>query len=200
MEIESIVGFLKEIERFKACERTCQTTRIGRAESDAEHSWHLAVFLVLLESEFEHLDFAKMIKMALIHDLPEIYAGDTNPYRGDLINKEENERQAAEKIFGNLPDEIGRKLASLFDEYIEQQSAESKIVKAADKLMPLIQNLCTNENHSSYRQLDVTYEEVVAYMDKFFSNGILKLFYERLRSEANQSGVFSVFKKHARPQ
>jgi catechol 2,3-dioxygenase-like lactoylglutathione lyase family enzyme len=47
----STIRFLKEIEKFKTCERTCHTTRAGRSESNAEHSWHLAVFLILLENE-----------------------------------------------------------------------------------------------------------------------------------------------------
>ena len=190
-ELESIIRFLREIERFKTCERTCHTTNVGRAESDAEHSWHLAVFLILLENEFENIDFAKLLKMALIHDLPEIYAGDTNPYRGDSVNKEENEKHAAERLFADLPDAIAENLRSLFKEYVSQESLEAKIVKSADKLMPLIQNTCTNENYSSYRKLGVTYEEVVAYMDQFFSEGMLKRFYRRLLSEAHQNGVFS---------
>lgn len=93
MEIEATINFLKEIEKFKTCERTCQTTRDGRAESDAEHSWHLAVFLILIENKLDNIDFAKLLKIALIHDLPEIYAGDTNPYRGDTNNKEEKEKK-----------------------------------------------------------------------------------------------------------
>ncbi len=191
MDIESTIDFLKEIEKFKTCERTCQTTQIGRAESDAEHSWHLAVFLVLLENEFENIDFAKLLKLALIHDLPEIYAGDTNPYRGDTTNKEENERNAAEKLFAILPDPAAKKLSSLFDDYLNQESVESQIVKSADKLMPLIQNLCTNEDHSSYRKLNVEYPEVLEYMGKYFSGGVLEKFYGNLLSEAQDKGVFS---------
>ncbi len=191
MEIESTIDFLKEIEKFKTCERTCQTTSIGRAESDAEHSWHLAVFLVLLENEFENIDFAKLLKMALIHDLPEIYAGDTNPYRGDTTNKEENEKNAAEKLFAILPDPAANKLTSLFDEYLKQESLESQIVKSADKLMPLIQNLCTNDHHSSYRKLNVEYQEVLKYMGKYFPGGVLEKFYGNLLSEAQHNGVFS---------
>ncbi len=192
MDIESTISFLKEIEKFKTCERECHTTNIRRAESDAEHSWHLAIFLILLEKEVEGIDFLKVLKMALIHDLPEIYAGDTNPYRGDTTNKEENEKNAAEKLFSELPDQLSDQFKSLFDEYIEQASIESQIVKSADKLMPLIQNLCTNEQHSSYRKLNVEYEEVVAYMDKYFSGeGVLGHFYKCLLAEAREKGVFS---------
>ena len=56
--------------------------------------------------------------------------------------------------------------------------------------MPLIQNLCTNEQHSAYRARKVSYEEVVAYMDDFFPEGVLKPFYEKLLAEADQEGVF----------
>ena len=191
METKSTIDFLKEIEKFKTCERVCQTTGIGRAESDAEHSWHLAIFLILLENEFEDVDFAKLLKMALIHDLPEIYAGDTNPYRGDTIGKEDKEKKAAEKLFSMLPDPAAKYLSSLFDEYINQDSVESQIVKSADKLMPLIQNLCTNPHHSSYRQLKVEYREVSEYMSKYFSGGVLEKFYTDLLSEAHDKGVFS---------
>ena len=191
MEIESTINFLKEIEKFKTCERVCQTSSDGRAESDAEHSWHLSIFLILLESEFDDIDFAKLLKMALIHDLPEIYAGDTNPYRGDTKNKEENEKLAAGKLFSMLPESTSKGLSSLFDEYINQESLESKIVKSADKLMPLIQNLCTNECHSSYRKLNVEYREVLEYMNKYFSGGVLEKFYQKLISEAHDNGVFS---------
>jgi putative hydrolase of HD superfamily len=103
MNNEAVVDFLKEIEKFKTCERTCRTTDTTRAESDAEHSWHLATFLLLLEDELPEVDFTRVLKLALIHDLPEIYAGDTNPYRSDLTNKEENEKVAADKLFNMLP-------------------------------------------------------------------------------------------------
>lgn len=190
MEIASIIEFLKEIEKFKTCERDCRTTRVERAESDAEHTWHLALFLVLLEDAFEHIDFTKLLKIALIHDLPELYAGDTNPYRSDTTNKEANEKKAAEQLFSKLPAAVGHKLAALFEEYINQTSLEARIVKSADKLMPLIQNLCTNAQHSAYRARQVTYEEVIAYMDPFFPDGVLKELYQRLLSEASNNGVF----------
>ncbi len=187
MEHEQIISFLKEIEIFKTCERTCQTTSINRAESDAEHSWHLGIFLMLLEN----VDITKLLKLALIHDLPEIYASDTNPYRDNTENKEENEKNAAKKLFSQLPSAKKNQFSSLFDEYVEQNTIESKIVKSADKLMPLIQNLCTNESHSSYRKMKVNYSEVKEYMDKYFqSGGILNDFYIKLLSKADTEGVF----------
>jgi putative hydrolase of HD superfamily len=79
----------------------------------------------------------------------------------------------------------------LFKEYLDQSTIESQIVKSADKLMPLIQNICTNENYSSYRELEVQYQEVKEYLDDYFqSDGILKIFYKKLLDESNSKGVF----------
>ncbi len=191
MKIESTINFLKIIEQFKTCERSCRTTDNSRPESDAEHSWHLATFLLLLEDEFEGVDFTKILKISLIHDLPEIYAGDTNPYKDDTSNKEENEKEAAQKLFSVLPESIKKKFEDLFQEYLEQNTIESRIVKSADKLMPLVQNLCTNKTHSSYRELEVKYREVKDYMDSYFqSDGVLRDFYTRLLEESRCKGVF----------
>jgi len=190
MITDKILSFLKEIEKFKTCERTCHTTREGRPESDAEHSWHLALFLMLFEGEFEGVDVTRMLKMALIHDLPELYTGDTNPYRDDTEHKEENEKKAAGQLCASLPHPSAENLLSLFEEYMAQSSTESKIVKSADKLLPLIQNLCTNSRYSSYRKKRVVYEEVKEYMDPFFPEGILKELYLRLLAEAREKGIF----------
>lgn len=190
MDVMKTIDFLKEIEKFKSCERDCRTSGKGRPESDAEHSWHLAVFLMLIEPALHGIDFTRILKMALIHDLPELYAGDTNPYRGDTSNKEERERAAAGQLFSMLPEGVDDSFQTLFDDYLAQTSKEARIVKAADKLMPLVQNLCTNDHYSAYRDRKVIYEEVVAYMDAFFPEGVLRPFYRELLAEARQKGVF----------
>ncbi|MFH0730036.1 MAG: HD domain-containing protein [Pseudomonadota bacterium] len=191
MNIEQIIDFLKMTEKFKTCERTCRTTNLKRAESNAEHSWHLCLFLLLLEKELGDIDFLRLLKIALIHDLPEILAGDTNPYRGDIQNKALKEKAAADKLFSLLPEALEAEMRTLFDEYVRQETPESKIAKSADKLLPLIQNLCTNDIYSSYRALKVTHEEVVNYMDPYFlTDDILSVLYRRLLNESDRRGVF----------
>lgn len=188
---DNIISFIKEVERFKTCLRTCRTTAPGRTESDAEHSWHLALFLLLLRDRLPGLDLERALSLALIHDLPEIYAGDTNPYRGDSSTKARDEAKAAEKLFGPLPEPEGPRLAALFQEYQDQESLEAKAVKALDKLLPLVQNLCTNPEYSSYRRLKVEFPEVKEYMEPFFgSQGIIRELYNRLLEEARTKGVF----------
>lgn len=191
MEHDRIINFLKEVETFKTCERDCKTSCPERAESDAEHSWHLALFLMLLEDHLESIDMAKLLKLAIVHDLPEIYAGDTNPYRGDTAGKEIREKEAAQRLFALLPEDLNQRFTAIFQEYVDQETIESQIVKAADKLMPLVQNICTNETYSSYRNLNVDIQEVKAYMDKYFpSQSILRPFYKTLLTDAEAEEVF----------
>ena len=191
MDLARIIDFMKEAEKFKTCLRTCRTTSPDRAESDAEHSWHLALFLLVLKDHLEGLDFERILSLALIHDLPEIHSGDVNPYRGDSSTKAQDEQEAAEKLFGQLPGEQGQRLGRLFQEYADQESPEARVVKAVDKLLPLIQNLCTNQEYSSYRRLEVEFHEVEEYMAPFFgTRGIIKDLYSLLLEEARSAGVF----------
>ena len=122
-----VVDFIKEVEKFKTVTRTCRTTGTDRAESDAEYTWHLVMLLMTLEDELQDVDFIKLLKLALIHDLPEIYAGDTNPYRDNVADKEEVEQLAAAKLFDLLPHNIESNFMALFQEYVAQETVESKI-------------------------------------------------------------------------
>ena len=98
---------------------------------------------------------------------------------------------SADKLFNMLPSTLQHKFTELFEEYLNQTTIEARLVKSADKLMPLIQNLCTNNEYSSYRKLEVDYQEAKDYLDKYFkTDGILKQMYETLLQEAKVKGVF----------
>ena len=112
-------------------------------------------------------------------------------YRDDTTRKRAKEQRVAQKLFARLPGKQGAELEALFAEYLDQATPESRFVRAADKLLPLIQNIRTNDDHSSYRRLKVRFEEVAAYMDPYFqSGGVLKVIYSRLLTEARDTGVF----------
>lgn len=190
--MEALLPFALELEKFKTCLRTCHTTLPDRGESDAEHSWHLSMIIMLLDDDFPELDFYKAIKLAMVHDLPEIYAGDTNPYRDNLENKVENELRSAKQLYDLLPEKAFNKMWALFEEYEDQSSEEARLVKRIDKLMPLIQNLCTNGTWSSYRALDVTKQEAHSYLTQFFPKDSKEQeLFELLFNKAEESGVFA---------
>ena len=71
------VDFIKEIEKLKTVTRFNRTLD-GRFENSAEHSWQCAKASMVFKDFYpEKLNIEKVISMLLIHDLGEIYAGDT---------------------------------------------------------------------------------------------------------------------------
>jgi putative hydrolase of HD superfamily len=136
------LAFLVEADRLKGVLRQTTLCDGSRAENSAEHSWHLALMAaVLAEHAPEGADLARALRMALVHDLVEIDAGDTFAY--DLsanVGKEERERQAAARIFGLLPAEQGAEMMALWEEFEEQGTATSRFANAIDRLQPLLNN------------------------------------------------------------
>ena len=144
------IDFLVEIDKMKTILRQTILVDKSKRENDAEHSWHFAVMAMVL---FEYTDSSavnilRVLKMALVHDLVEIYAGDTFAY-DDKGNegKAEREAAAADKIFGLLPQDQGKELHGLWREFEEIQTADSKYANAIDRLQPLINNYMT-EGHT----------------------------------------------------
>lgn len=107
-------------------------------ESDTDHTVMLAVSACALASKlYPSLDVGKVAQFAIIHDLVEVYAGDTNTFNissEDRHKKEERERVALQRIkseFQNvypwIPDTI--------EEYESLIRDEAQFVKAVDKIM-----------------------------------------------------------------
>src|SRR5271157_5440032 len=103
--IEQQIDFLLEIDQLKSIYRRNYVSDGTKRENDAEHSWYFAMAALLL-SEYSNkkIDVQKVIRMALIHDIVEIDAGDTFIY-DEIAKKRQKEREvkAAGRIFGILP-------------------------------------------------------------------------------------------------
>jgi putative hydrolase of HD superfamily len=142
------IDFIIEIDKIKSVFRKTKLIDGSRFENDAEHSWHLAVMVVIL-SEYSNmtLDVTKVLKMVLIHDIVEIDTGDTIIYSKDPTMTDFTEAEAAERIFGLLPEEQKQELAALWHEFEAKESPESKFATAIDRLEPVIQNYF-NDAHS----------------------------------------------------
>jgi putative hydrolases of HD superfamily len=136
------LAFLMEADRLKEVERMTRITNGSRRENTAEHSWHLALFaLVLAEHADEPVDVAKVMMMALLHDLVEIDAGDTFAYDdAGYETKADRERLAADRLFGLLPDDQVGDLRRLWDEFEEGESAEARFAQSIDRLQPVLLN------------------------------------------------------------
>lgn len=158
------LNFLIEIDKIKGILR--QTLILGgeRRENDAEHSWHMALTAMTLEKYYQSpLNMEKVLKMVLIHDLVEIYAGDTPAFGAPNPNKFQEEKEAAYKIFGILPEELGKELLDLWFNFEEGKSHEAKFANACDRFQGFIQNL-TSDGHS-WRKYSVRKHQVLKRME-----------------------------------
>lgn len=140
------IEFLIEIDKIKHVFRKTKLFNGSRYENDAEHAWHLAVMaMVLSEHANEKIDVAKVIKMALIHDIVEIDAGDIIVYdQQNRASAQAKENAAAERIFGILPDDQKQEFISLWKEFEARQTPEAKFAAAIDRLEPILQNHLTD--------------------------------------------------------
>lgn len=154
------IEFIVELDKMKSILR--QTSLIGKdqREDDAQHSWHIAVMAMILEEySNEKVDICKVIKMLLIHDLVEIYAGDTFCYdvEGNK-SKKERELEAADKIYGMLDEDKGKELRSLWDEFEEMKTNEAIFAAAMDRMQPLFSNYCSGGG--TWKKFNVKKEDV----------------------------------------
>jgi putative hydrolase of HD superfamily len=134
--------FLVEVDRLKTVLRQSPLAAADRRENDAEHSWHLAMMVIVLaEYADEPIDTGKVLKLVVLHDLVEIYAGDTPLYDETAAQSQrERELAAAERLFGLLPGDQERELRALWDEFEERVTPEARFAKAMDRMQPLLLN------------------------------------------------------------
>jgi len=140
--LTKLLNFLIEIEKLQRVKRIIHYPD-GSQENSAEHTWHVTMFCLLLTPEVDpKADLLRVVKMALIHDLVEIYAGDTFLFDDEARKgKAKREREAAEKLFGQLPKDRAKEFWVLFEEFEALVTPEAKIVKSFDHLQPLVHNL-----------------------------------------------------------
>lgn len=158
--------FSLEIDKEKNIFRQTHLSGHGRNENDAEHAWHMAIMAYLLrEYANEKVDIARVMLMCLIHDIVEIDAGDTYAYDTEALKTQKAREDAAkERIFSLLPEDQKAELISLFDEFEENRSPESKYAHAMDNLQPLILN--NSNGGGDWREHGVTARTVYGRQEK----------------------------------
>jgi putative hydrolase of HD superfamily len=140
--LDNQISFLVEADKLKSVLRRNYTIHADRKENSAEHSWHAALFaMVLAELSNEPVDIARVVKMLVVHDIVEVDAGDTFIY--DDIGRETQlarEAEAAERIFGLLPSDQATAFRDLWREFESAVSPEAKFAKAIDRFAGFIHN------------------------------------------------------------
>jgi putative hydrolase of HD superfamily len=166
--LEKQLGFLREIDRLKAVVRQSPLLDKSRKENSAEHSWHLAMYALLLsEYACAPVNTNRVIHMLLLHDIVEIDVGDVPIHSGSSSESQaEQEAGAAARLFGLLPQQQGKELLALWQEFERAETEDAKFAKALDRFQPLLINIFTGggtwtENSVSLEQVLSRYGPVI---------------------------------------
>lgn len=152
--------FIAEVDKLKNIFRRTILTDSSRRENDAEHSWHLALMAIVLEEyAAEPVNLGRVLAMVTVHDLIEIYAGDTFAFdTAANQDKAQREQAAAEKLFGMLDQEQGHKFRQLWEEFDAMNTADARFAASLDRIQPFMHNVLT-EGHT-WKLGSVTKEQV----------------------------------------
>ncbi len=145
-QLAGLLEFLRAAERLKTVTRSGYTSA-GRPESVAEHTWRLALMALLLAPEFPEVDFARLVKICLVHDRGEAIGGDIpapeqarRAAAGESAGKAAAERRDLVTLLEPLPEHLRTEITGLWDEYEAARTPEAKVAKALDKLETILQH------------------------------------------------------------
>ena len=161
-KLKNQLDFLAVCDALKTIERQTLILDKTRLENSAEHSWHSALAaLVLFEyCVLEDVDLDHVIKMIVIHDIIEVYAGDAPAMdKAAQIGKKEREQAAADKLFAMLPTEQAQDFRALWDEFEEQHTNEAQYAVAIDRFQSFNNNRL-NKGAGAWKKYSATAEMI----------------------------------------
>ncbi|NUB43826.1 HD domain-containing protein [Fertoebacter nigrum] len=159
-------AFLAEADRLKQVLRASTLGDGSRRENAGEHSWHLALYaLVLADQAVPGVNIDRVIRMLTLHDLVEIDVGDVPIHSaGGLAHGSAKtlaaEARAADRIFGLLPPDLARELRALWDEFEASETPDAVFAKALDRVQPVMQNIASGGG--TWTQYQVTAAQLEA--------------------------------------
>jgi putative hydrolases of HD superfamily len=164
--LEAQFAFLNEADRLKQVLRATTLVDGSRPENSGEHSWHLALYaLVLADQATLGVSIDRVIRMLLIHDLVEIDVGDVpihsqNGQAHASAATQAAEAKAADRIFGLLPPDLRDSLRALWEEFEAADTPDARFAKSLDRVQPVMANLMSGGG--TWATYNVTYDQLDA--------------------------------------
>ncbi len=162
--MKQIVDFFQIAEKLE-CEYRLTRMSDGASQSVAAHSWNMATMAIVLQPYLKtQVNMERVLKMCLLHDLPEAIAHDVPLHeQTDEVRakKHMDEIVAVNKIVDLLKND---EIRACFDEYDVRISPEAKLVKALDVLDTGVQHLCAQD---------------LSYVGEYSDNFYWKMFFSR---------------------
>lgn len=162
---ETSIDLIITLDRLKEVLRENPVASGGRRERTAEHSWHLAVSVVVLgHLSAEPIDVEHAAVLALIHDIPEIFVGDTFVYDSQAAARHDREAVAMAAFGQTDPRATTSSIVRLWEEYEHVATPEGRFVMAVDVVLPVILNHA-NPDHSSWSRYGIAAHQVLERID-----------------------------------
>jgi putative hydrolase of HD superfamily len=164
--LDAQFAFLNEADKLKSVLRATTLCDGSRPENSGEHSWHLALYaMVLADQARPGVDISRVIQMLILHDLVEIDVGDVpiHSANGAAHNSTETaaaEARAADRIFGLLPPDTGSRFRALWTEFEAAETPDAVFAKSLDRVQPVMHNL--QSGGGTWITYDVTAEQLDA--------------------------------------
>ncbi len=162
--LDAQFAFLNEADRLKSVLRATTLVDGSRPENSGEHSWHLALYAMVLEGQAAPgVNIDRVIRMLLLHDLVEIDVGDVpiHSANGTAHASAETvaaEQRAADRIFGLLPPDQARAFRALWDEFEAAETPDAIFAKSLDRVQPVMANLMSGGG--TWKTYNVTAEQL----------------------------------------
>jgi putative hydrolase of HD superfamily len=165
--MEKILDFLINVGKLKGKKRRGWVLhQIKNPETTAEHIFHLAILVWVLGKK-KKLNLERAIKIALVHDLCEVYAPDLTPY-DPLLPKDKNkiietlkkwpkftpalkikkekeksklETRGIDRLIKKLPKDLKKEMKTLWIDLQKGLTKEARFVKQADKVINFLQGM-----------------------------------------------------------
>ncbi|MGB3316298.1 MAG: HD domain-containing protein, partial [Albidovulum sp.] len=164
--LDAQFAFLMEADKLKQVIRATTLADGSRRENSGEHSWHLALYaLVLADQAGPGVAIDRVIKMLILHDLVEIDVGDVPIHSANGAAHGSTEVAAAEaraatRIFGLLPADIGKDLRALWEEFEAAETPDAVFAKSLDRVQPVLHNIASGGG--SWTEYNVTFDQLEA--------------------------------------
>jgi putative hydrolases of HD superfamily len=172
-QIEDDIAFIQEVDKLKNIVRKSRNMSNERFENDAEHSWHICIMAITLQKYSNmQIDISRVLQMLVIHDLGEIYSGDTIVYaKGD--DHKRDELESARKLFSMLGPIQEKELYALLNEFEARETSDAKYANAIDRTEPILQNI--HNNGETWNSNRISYKRIVELNQNRIGEGSAKL-------------------------
>lgn len=172
-------AFLNEADGLKSVLRATTLVDGSRPENSGEHSWHLALYaMVLADHAPPEVSIDRVIRMLILHDLVEIDVGDVpiHSANGAAHASAETvaaEQRAADRIFGLLPPDLAASFRALWDEFEAAQTPDAVFAKSLDRVQPVMANLASGGG--TWASYNVTYDQLESRVGAKIARGAPRL-------------------------